>query len=122
MRKLGNQGENLAADYLKSKGYNIIKRNFYSKYGEIDIIATNKIYIIFVEVKLRDKNSMVSAVESVCKNKQSKIIKTAVKFLESDEYELQPRFDVIALTKDYDRIYIEHLQNAFDAGEYNEIF
>lgn len=53
-KNFGKLGENIAAEYLKRKGYSIIARNFYCKMGEIDIIAKEKHEIVFVEVKTRN--------------------------------------------------------------------
>jgi len=50
---LGKKGEDLAADYLRKKGYRILKRNWRSGRNEVDIIADNNEYIVFVEVKTR---------------------------------------------------------------------
>ena len=66
-REIGYQGEKRAVDYLKSIGYEIIKTNFYTKFGEIDIIAKEETCIIFVEVKYRRKN-LISPLESITKN------------------------------------------------------
>ena len=52
-QKIGKLGEKLAAQYLESKGYEILERNFYCRQGEIDIIAKEKTKIIFIEVKSR---------------------------------------------------------------------
>ena len=110
----GRLGEKLAVDYLKSSGYDILDMNYHSRFGEIDIIAAHNRFIVFVEVKLRKENSLVSPSESVIKSKQRKIIKTAVQYLFKNQTQLQPRFDVIEIkiTKDkYESI--NHIKNAF---------
>ena len=56
-RELGTNYEKMACDYLESKEYKIIERNFRTYKGEIDIIASDKEYLVFVEVKFRAKNS-----------------------------------------------------------------
>lgn len=108
-------GENYAADYLKDKGYRIITRNYHSRFGEIDIIAENKEFIVFAEVKTREKNYEVSPLEAVSVGKQKKIWKTALLYLQSNPSDLQPRFDVIGITTqaDYKILSIEHIENAF---------
>ena len=63
---VGKAGEDFVAQYLKSKGYIIIKRNWRdSRFGELDIVAENRECIAFVEVKTRQKNSLVSGAEAV---------------------------------------------------------
>ena len=52
----GKIGEDLAVEYLRSKGYEILERNFLCKQGEIDIIALDKNYLVFIEIKARTSN------------------------------------------------------------------
>ena len=63
--KTGGEGEKRVANYLRQQGFAIVKRNYTCRYGEIDIIAENDEYILFVEVKTRKKDSLVSGEESV---------------------------------------------------------
>ncbi len=94
---LGHWGEAEAAIYLRSKGYVILSANFRCRMGEIDIIASKGGYIAFIEVKLRKNAEHGTAGEFVDKRKQSKIKTTASLWLEWNETELQPRFDVIEI-------------------------
>ncbi len=96
--KIGGEGEKRVANYLRNKGFSVIKQNYICKYGEIDIIAQNDEYILFVEVKTRKQNSLVSGIEAVDAFKQNRILKTAEDFLSKTECELQPRFDVAEVT------------------------
>ena len=81
-------------DFLRKSGYEILKRNYQCRFGEIDIIAQKDDFIIFVEVKTRKKGSIVSAAEAVDSFKIQRIIKTAQDFIVKTSCELQPRFDV----------------------------
>ena len=63
-RAFGAKGENLAADYLKSAGYKIVKMNFRCRLGEIDIIASKSGELYFVEVKTRTSKSHGNPLES----------------------------------------------------------
>lgn len=113
----GENSENLAVSYLTSNDYRVIQRNYYSQYGEIDIIAKKNEELIFCEVKGRS-SSVETAMKSVSFSKQKKISKTASIFLsENPEYEdFIIRFDVIAvnfISKNGSSI-IVHLKDAFD--------
>ncbi|RUM49688.1 MAG: YraN family protein [Hydrogenothermus sp.] len=109
-RKIGIQKENLAVNYLKNKGYKIIKQNFYTKYGEIDIIAKNKDTLVFVEVRSKSYNKFGNPEETIDKTKQRKIINTAKVFLKNYNLDFEEiRFDVIAILEEN----INHIENAF---------
>jgi putative endonuclease len=107
-RSIGNKAEDKAVRFLEEKGYEILERNFYSRYGEIDIIARDQDMIVFVEVKYRAGNSFGSPLESISAKKIRSICKTSRYYLKSED--ISARFDVISIIKDK----IEHLENAFD--------
>lgn len=92
--KTGKSGEDRVAAFLRSKGYRVIKRNYSCRFGEIDIIAEKNEYIVFVEVKTRKQNSLVSGVDAVDYRKRQRIMLTAEDFMAKTECSLQPRFDV----------------------------
>lgn len=96
--KIGLEGEKRVVNHLRKNGFLVIKQNYACKYGEIDIIAQNGEYIIFVEVKTRKQNSLVSGAQAVDSFKQNRIMKTAQDFLQKTGCELQPRFDVAEVT------------------------
>lgn len=115
MNSKGKLWEIEAAKYLKRKKYKLIETNFTTRFGEIDLIVSNKKYICFVEVKQREENPFGTPAEFVTASKQNKIITSAKIFLSSFETDLQPRFDVIEIyTKDNKIKSIKHLENAFD--------
>lgn len=110
----GKYGEEKAAVYLKDLGYQILERNYSCRYGEVDIIASNDTYILFVEVKTRVANPLVSGVHSVTKNKQARLASTASIYLQLTETNLQPRFDVIEVEFSKDSFKVtNHIENAF---------
>lgn len=116
----GAAGEVMAARYLRKKGYTLIAANYRTRFGEIDIIAADKKYIAFVEVKLRSGAAIYTPEEAVTPLKQQKIVKAAMQYLQMHPSDLQPRFDVIAIVAD-DRDpmkarSLEHLKAAFDVG------
>ena len=94
---LGAWGEAIAAEALKARGFAVIERNYRSRYGEIDIIAENREYLVFAEVKLRKSAYFGAAREFVDARKQEKLRATASMWLEEHETSLQPRFDVIEI-------------------------
>ena len=96
--KVGKAGEDRVASFLRKKGYSIVKRNFQCRYGEIDIIAQNHDYILFVEVKTRKQNALVSGEEAVNAFKQRRIVHTANDYIIKTECQKQPRFDVAIVT------------------------
>ena len=112
---IGKFGEDTAVKYLESKGYSIICRNYHSRYGEIDVIAENEFYIVFVEVKCRKYDTFISGIDAVDKRKQGKIIKTAYVYLQNNKIEKQIRFDVIEL-RIGNKVYVKHIENAFNGG------
>lgn len=119
----GRLGEKLACDYLIKKGYEIVTCNFNAKVGEIDIIAQNDMYLAFVEVKTRRKNSMATPAEAVTNNKQRKIIKTALVYMMKNKSDKQPRFDVIEIYMHKSKTYeIYHIENAFILGDDYAVF
>lgn len=117
---MGKFGEDRICNYLIKKGYTITCRNYFSRFGEVDIIAENNDVIAFVEVKTRTTNCMVSGIEAVTKSKQKKIIKTAQDYLIKHSCEKQPRFDIaqveIKLNEDKKLCRIQYIDNAFDAS------
>ena len=92
---VGAWGETLAAAYLKKKKYCIIAANYHCRYGEIDLIATNAHFLVFVEVKLRKSADFAKALEHVDYYKQNRLRTTAEMYLAENPTNLQPRFDVI---------------------------
>ncbi len=93
-KELGQWGERYTADQMEGQGYRIITRNFHSHYGEIDLIAQNEKFLVFVEVKTRSSNALDRPSAWVTPQKQRKIIKTAQLYLLQHPTQLQPRFDV----------------------------
>ena len=99
-KEFGALGEKLAAGYLKKNGYKILEKNYKSKLGEIDLIACDKRYVLFVEVKTRSADPFLSGQYAVDKRKQFHIIRTAACWMEETKSPLQPRFDVIEVEID----------------------
>ena len=93
----GAWGEALAAQYLKKKKYKILAAGYRCRFGEIDLIVSDRKYLIFVEVKLRKSAKFAQAREFVDTYKQERLRTTASMYLASNPTNLQPRFDVIEI-------------------------
>ena len=111
---LGRWGESLVADYLRRNGYQVIAAGWRCRFGEIDLIACNRSFLIFVEVKLRKNTSFAQAREFVDQRKKQKLITSAQLYLSQHPTKLQPRFDVAEVyapqgvdTKSPEIIYLE---------------
>ena len=122
----GLAGEVLAARFLREKGYIILSSNYHSRFGEIDIIAVDGQYIVFVEVKARSEGSMMLPREAVTGEKQRKILRTAALYMRAYPSNLLPRFDVVEVwVSDTDPLIplqIDHLISAYEAGDLHEAF
>ncbi len=111
MRRLGADYEEAAAAFLVKKGYEILERNFRSRYGEIDIIARDGEYTVFVEVKYRSQGDIENALEAVGPSKQRQIRNMAKMYLAKNRlYDVPVRFDVLCLAGGR----MIHLENAFE--------
>ena len=114
---VGRWGEQTAAEYLKKKKYTVVGLNYSCRLGEIDVIAENREYVVFVEVKLRKNSDFAEAREFVTCSKQERIKKTAAVWLSHNPTEKQPRFDVIEIYAPEGRsgrYSINHIEDAFE--------
>jgi len=115
MRHLfGSAGESAAAAYLKKKRYKILGQNYSCRFGEIDVIARQGDYVVFVEVKTRRNENFAQAREYVTRAKQERVIKAAMLWLQQNDLDLQPRFDVIEVVGEGKMQRITHIENAFE--------
>ena len=110
-RTIGADKEQLAAEYLIDNGYTVLERNFRSRTGEIDIIASKDNYLVFIEVKYRSSNRYGAAIEAVNYKKQQTIRKVASYYLATkyNSCDIPCRFDVLGI----DGGAITHIKNAF---------
>ncbi len=114
--ELGESGEQLAVEFLSSKGYKILERNFKSKLGEIDIVAKDKKTICFIEVKTRSNLEKGLPQESITMRKQHQISKTALSYLKfKGLINSKARFDVVSIIKSGEAApSIDLIKNAFE--------
>lgn len=111
--QFGIKGEEIAADYLRLKGYTILDTNWRSGHKEIDIIARFKDTIIFVEVKSRANDFYGKPQDAVDWKKIRNLIYAADAYLRYYAIDLPVRFDVITITGSIDKPYIKHFEQAF---------
>jgi putative endonuclease len=114
MNTLGKEGEELASDFLRNKGFSIIRKNYRTVFGEIDIIAKDRGVIVFVEVKTRADSAFGHPFEAVDHRKREKIRKVALSFMKTLKKEFPARFDVMSITRGRGGMSIEHIQDAFE--------
>lgn len=110
---LGEKGEDIAAEYLGLSGYKILSRNFKWGKNEIDIIAENRDFIVFVEVKTRSADYYVHPSEAVTPDKQRCIIRAADGYINKFNILKESRFDVITVIQKGDKYETDHIESAF---------
>lgn len=112
--RLGEKGERLAVKFLKKKGYKIIKQNYKTPIGEIDIIARDRETLVFIEVKTRDSIVYGLPFEAVNRTKKRKIANVALLYLKRFK-EMPPcRFDVISIYYEHDKPEFKLIKDAFE--------
>lgn len=109
----GKRGEDVAASYLEQKGYKIIQRNFRSGSLEVDIIAENKEWLVFVEVKLRYSENHGGPWEAVNQKKRRHIIMAADNYIRRNQPDKEVRFDIISIVDRNGKSEVEHIEDAF---------
>ncbi len=116
-KRLGQEGEDLAAGFLRKKGYQLVERNYRCKTGEVDLIALDRNVVVFVEVKTRSDHSFGSPFEAVEARKQRKMIQAARYFLHEHRLDQRDaRFDVVGISWQGERPVVEHIENAFEVS------
>lgn len=112
---LGKSGEEEAVKYLISKGYDIIACNWRHKRIEIDIIAGNDDYIVFVEVKTRSSSEWGNPEDSVDDLRIKRMVEAADYYVIEHHISLPVRFDVVALVQNGLSFSVKHIDDAFMA-------
>lgn len=114
--RVGKIGERITAEYLRSKGYEIIKQNYRAhRYGEVDIISLSpdKKRVVFVEVKTRISDRFGRPEEAITKSKLSELRKMVDYYYQFSQTNLVPQIDVVAvvLNSDESVVSLEHIEN-----------
>ena len=124
----GRAGEDAALDMLLKNGFQLVTRNYQTRFGEIDLIVKNERFLVFAEVKTRTKASWYKGYTAVTYPKKQKIFKTALLFLKENRFSLQPRIDVIDIAGHWfvmdekEQFAVDELhwfKNAVTAEDYN---
>ena len=112
-REIGFKYENVAKEYLILQGLVFVESNFYTKFGEIDLIFFEKSSqtLVFVEVKYRRNDFFGSAIEMVTEEKQNRILASSQVYLLKKNWDRNVRYDIIGVSKGSGNI--EWLKNAF---------
>lgn len=113
--ELGRKGEDLAEAYLIENNYHIIQRNGVYDRNEIDIIASNQEFIVFVEVKTRSTSYWGNPEEAVSDTKIKRIVAAADYYLTKNDIDMPARFDIVAVVLNEEFIDIKHIEDAFFA-------
>jgi putative endonuclease len=119
-RSLGNEGESIAADYLRAKGYVVAARQHRTPFGEIDIVALDGKEVVFVEVKTRQDTTFGFPEEAVTPQKIAHVAAAGQAFLQERAWDDRPfRIDIIAiLLPPGEDPKIEHLEGVDGPGGY----
>jgi len=119
-RRIGREKEQLAARFLRSRGLRILTSNYQCRSGEIDLIAEDEGYLVFVEVRYRSKLGHGTALDTVTSAKQNRILRCATHYLTRHPHLLSTscRFDVVGLDRmeQSQRLSIRWVKNAFQSS------
>ncbi|HOK38564.1 MAG: YraN family protein [Bacteroidales bacterium] len=111
--KIGTKGEEIALEYLLSKNYKLLEKNWRFKQKEVDLIMMDKEVLVFVEVKTRSDNFYGNPEDFVNIKKQKFLIAAAEQFIIQNKFDGESRFDIISITFENQNIKLEHIQEAF---------
>ena len=111
--EFGKLGEEMAAEYLIEKGYQILYRNYRYLKAEIDILAQKEAILAVVEVKSRSSDQFQEIAETVNKKKIGLLVSAADHYVTDNDLDVEVRFDIITILKKEKEFQLEHLEDAF---------
>ncbi len=111
--EFGKEGERIAVDFLRKKGYVIIYTNYRYLKAEIDIIAQKDTILAIVEVRSRSSDFIENIAETITKKKIDLLVQGADHYVVEEDLDVEVRFDVITILKNKNVFKIDHLENAF---------
>lgn len=112
-RRIGKEYEQKAIVWLKNHGFSILHINWYHKHQEIDLVAENQRYRVFVEVKSTKSNQNLFPEVKVNKSKQNFLMECAHAYMKEYPTKKIARFDVISITYSHYSYQIYHCKDAF---------
>ncbi|MCI0569686.1 MAG: YraN family protein [Myxococcaceae bacterium] len=116
--QVGTEAEEAAVSFLQGEGYRVLARNFRCRHGELDVVVERGEVLAFVEVRMRSTSIWGDPALTVSHAKQRRVVRTALHFLHARR--LPPRairFDVISIVGRGEGAELEHIPDAFDAGQ-----
>jgi putative endonuclease len=111
-KELGQEGEQMAADYLKKNGWEILEMNYRYRRSEIDLIAVKDLHLVFFEVKVRTNTTFGHPEDFVDDKKAENIIKGAEHYIGQIDWRGNIRFDIISIIKK-EKPELKHFEDAF---------
>ncbi|MFZ6037521.1 MAG: YraN family protein [Bacteroidota bacterium] len=111
--ELGKMGEEAAARLMLEKGYNIVDRNWTFHGYEIDIVAENEAFIVFLEVKTRTSVQWGNPEDFVSTARQRRMVEAADHYLIEHAIDKPARFDIVGVVWNRGKFEIEHIEDAF---------
>ncbi len=111
--ELGKKGEQLAVDFLLSKGYDILERNYRFDKAEVDIIAQQNDVLAIIEVKTRSTADFGNPQDFVKPKQIQRLVKAVDEYVNLNKLNVEVRFDIVAIIKEGKQFNMEHLENAF---------
>lgn len=111
--ELGKVGEEIAKDYLVTKGYEIMQSNWRFERKEIDLIARIGELVVIAEVKTRSTDYYGNPAEFVTRTKQNFLVKAADAFAQELDFDAEIRYDIISIIKRGNNFSIDHIEDAF---------
>ena len=111
--ELGQDGEAIAVDYLRTNGYEILDRNWRFLKAEIDIVAKYNNVLVVVEVKTRTSSYFGDPEHFVSTKKMKLLIEASNAYVLKKDLDLEVRFDIVGIIKNKNVVEIRHLENAF---------
>ena len=110
----GARAERAAEEFLKSRGWRILERNYRTRLGEIDLVARDGDTVVFVEVRARSSTAFGTPQETVTREKRRRLVRTAQAYAQSRRLDVPLRFDVVAFSPEGTL----HIPGAFEATEF----
>lgn len=110
---LGRNGESLAAEYLKNKGYTVLDRNWRSGHKELDLVVRNESTLVVVEVKTRSGIRFGNPEDAVNGRKIYRTVMAADAYIRSKCLDMNVRFDIVTIIDNGGQVTVEHIEDAF---------